>query len=147
VVQCHWNLHRRFRCTTGPTDPCGFLCGDGWFDLVWRLCERLEPLVLELSATLPPGDRFEIVQVKQKMGELRFYVSHHNAARMESLHTCEHLRSPRSAQGHGWLARHSMQGMLGAKRSTSVDRDSNPLENVDSTTCRVMDTKSSARQS
>jgi hypothetical protein len=92
--------------------PRGFQCADGWFDLVYRLCERLEPLVLALSATLPPGDRFEVLQAKQKMGELRFYVSHHNAAidaetgaaRMDSLRTCEHCGRPGTLRNKdGWL--------------------------------------------
>ena len=55
--------------------PFGFQCGDGWFDILWRLCVDLEPLVAELEKET--GDRFEVVQVKQKVGTLRFYVSHH----------------------------------------------------------------------
>jgi hypothetical protein len=31
---------------TGMTE--GFRCGDGWFVLIYRLCERLEPLVKDL---------------------------------------------------------------------------------------------------
>jgi hypothetical protein len=27
----------------------GFECGDGWFEVVWRLCSDLEPLVRELE--------------------------------------------------------------------------------------------------
>src|ERR1700682_3654848 len=77
--------------------PLGFQCCDGWFELVLRLCERLEPLVSKLTAILPLGERFEVLQVKQKLGGLRFYVSHRSDAidaeidnaRLESLHTCE----------------------------------------------------------
>jgi hypothetical protein len=43
--------------------PFGFP-GDGWFDLIWKLCEDLEPLV---------GLDFEVIQVKEKFGGLRFY--------------------------------------------------------------------------
>jgi len=25
--------------------PFGFQCGDGWFEILWRLCVDLEPLV------------------------------------------------------------------------------------------------------
>jgi hypothetical protein len=76
----------------------GFCCADGWFDLLYDLCERLEPLVNELNYRLSPSDRFEVVQVKQKFGGLRFYVNHRcdgidaeiEKAQMDSLHTCEH---------------------------------------------------------
>ena len=76
----------------------GFQHGNGWFGLVCGLCEQLEPLVRELDKALKPrNERFEVLEVKQKMGELRFYVSHHNeaidpvieAARLRSLEMCE----------------------------------------------------------
>jgi len=49
--------------------PFGFP-GDGWFDLIWKLCEDLEPLV---------GPDFEVIQVKEKFGGLRFYVDNATA--------------------------------------------------------------------
>jgi hypothetical protein len=45
----------------------GFECGDGWFKLIWKLCEDLEKLNLENEK------RFEVIQVKEKFGGLRFY--------------------------------------------------------------------------
>ena len=92
--------------------PRGFEHRDGWFDLLYRLCERLEPLVGELNTTLPPGEHFEVLQVKQKLGELRFYVSHQNAAidaeielaYLESLRTCENCgRRGLLRNINGWL--------------------------------------------
>jgi hypothetical protein len=73
----------------------GFECGDGWFNIIWRLCSDLEPLVAELERET--GVRFSVVQVKQKFGTLRFYVSHHSdaiderieAAALDALRTCE----------------------------------------------------------
>jgi len=44
----------------------GFAHGDGWFDIVWRLCEDLEPLVAETENGT--GRPFEVLQVKQKFG-------------------------------------------------------------------------------
>ena len=44
----------------------GFDCGDGWFDLVKELCVAIEKLNL--------GKEFEVGQVKEKFGGLRFYV-------------------------------------------------------------------------
>ena len=80
--------------------PFGFQCGDGWFDILWRLCVDLEPLVAELEKEA--GERFEVVQVKQKLGTLRFYVSHHTdpidkritEAQKESSRTCEACGQP-----------------------------------------------------
>ena len=31
--------------------PRGFVHDDGWFDLLWRLCGDLEPLVAEIRAS------------------------------------------------------------------------------------------------
>jgi hypothetical protein len=80
--------------------PFGFQCGDGWFNILWRLCVELEPLVTELEHET--GERFEIVQVKEKLGTLRFYVSHHTdsinqsiaEAQKESSRTCELCGQP-----------------------------------------------------
>ena len=82
----------------------GFVHGDGWFDIVWRLCEDLEPLVIE--AEKATGQPFEVLQVKEKFGGLRFYVSHSHrtdairqrigAAELESVRTCEVCGQPGS---------------------------------------------------
>lgn len=44
----------------------GFECGDGWYDLIYRLCE-------DIKAVNPP-ETFSVFQVKEKFGGLRFYV-------------------------------------------------------------------------
>ena len=75
--------------------PFGFEHGDGWHNILWRLCVELEPLVAELEKET--GERFEVVQVKEKLGALGFYVTHHSdaideriaEARVESSRTCE----------------------------------------------------------
>src|ERR1700722_4469921 len=48
----------------------GFEHDDGWFDILWRLCEDLEPLVAEFEQET--GSQFEVLQVKEKFGGLRF---------------------------------------------------------------------------
>lgn len=50
----------------------GFEHGDGWFDLIWELCENIEK---ELKSSNMQDDSapFEVVQVKEKFGGLRFY--------------------------------------------------------------------------
>jgi len=78
----------------------GFGHGDGWYSILWRLCVDLEPLVTELEKET--GERFEVVRVKQKLGTLRFYVSHHTdpidervaEAQKESSRTCEVCGQP-----------------------------------------------------
>ena len=74
--------------------PFGFQCGDGWYNILWRLCVDMEPMVIGLEKET--GERFEVVQVKEKLGTLRFYVSHHTdtiderivEAQKESSRTC-----------------------------------------------------------
>lgn len=67
--------HPRIFDTTGdveqrPFTTRGVECADGWFDLIDALCESLQ------MATDYAGDHQVVaVQVKEKMGGLRFYVS------------------------------------------------------------------------
>ncbi|MGA2648865.1 MAG: hypothetical protein ABSF15_29630 [Candidatus Sulfotelmatobacter sp.] len=61
---------------TGMT--LGLRHDDGWFDIIWRLCGDLEPLVAELEQAT--GLKFEILQVKEKFGGLRIHVNHANDA-------------------------------------------------------------------
>ncbi len=52
----------------------GFQHDDGWFGIVWQLCEDLEPLASAAEREI--GVPFEALQVKEKFGTLRFYVNH-----------------------------------------------------------------------
>jgi hypothetical protein len=78
----------------------GFAHGDGWFNIDWKLCEDLEPLIEEAEKVT--GHPFEVLQVKQKLGGLRVYVNHSTkvirnrieAAQLESLRTCEVCGQP-----------------------------------------------------
>lgn len=75
-----------------------FECGDGWFDLLSGLCAKLDALQL--------GPNFKIVQVKEKFGMLRVYVSDApkekrkevdkliSRAESESSAICEHCGKP-----------------------------------------------------
>ncbi len=63
-----FNRFKMFRPERSETENLmrfGFSCGDGWFQLIWDLCEKLEKIDKELIAT----------QVKEKYGTLRFYTS------------------------------------------------------------------------
>ena len=48
----------------------GFCCGDGWFDLLWRLSRDLE----EYNRRHPESPVMA-TQVKSKFGELCFYIN------------------------------------------------------------------------
>lgn len=45
--------------------PWGFECGDGWFDIIYQLSKNITDLDPDVQA----------VQVKEKWGELRFYIN------------------------------------------------------------------------
>ena len=54
----------------------GFDCGDGWFDLLYELSQKLAPLVDKANAVEDMDDyKFQVIQVKEKFGGLRYYIS------------------------------------------------------------------------
>jgi hypothetical protein len=81
----------------------GFECDGGWYPLLTKLCDDL------MKLDLPEG--FEVEQVKEKFGTLRFYVSHYTdeiselitAAEEESSRTCERCGQPGRLRGGAWL--------------------------------------------
>jgi hypothetical protein len=46
---------------------CSMEAPTGWYGLVWDLCEKIE--------SYDPGSGFMILQIKEKFGGLRFYIS------------------------------------------------------------------------
>lgn len=81
-----------------PFSYWGFLCGDGWFDLLMRLSARMEA---ELQAALASGRRKQDLpqasEINEKFGLLRFYVNRQpvhwgnwiEEAKRESEKTCD----------------------------------------------------------
>jgi len=47
-------------------------CGDGWFELIYSLCEMIAQRLRYLRADNKPRD-FKITQIKEKFGGLRLY--------------------------------------------------------------------------
>ena len=89
----------------------GFECGDGWFDIIWRLSEKLEPLIAAMAKdTTEPEWLPRASQVKEKYGELSFYMSCGsdeifklcNAAEIESATVCETCGKPGKLRGVSW---------------------------------------------
>ena len=83
---------KMFELEDGPK-VWGFECGDGWFDLIYRLCKDLEKL----------DPNIQLTQVKEKFGGLRAYLSCIPNARIlaricqaeeESMVTCEECGKP-----------------------------------------------------
>lgn len=80
----------------------GFMCGDGWFDLLMRLSAKLEAELQASSARRQ--DLPQAGEIKEKFGRLRFYVhkqpAHWRAwiweAERESGKTCEICGAPGS---------------------------------------------------
>ena len=54
----------------------GLTVDDGWFDLIWKLSEDIEK---ELAKDDKFKEAFAVMQVKEKFGGLRYYISGGNA--------------------------------------------------------------------
>lgn len=83
-----------------PKDTCmcqGITCGDGWYYLIYGLCERIQK-ELDKKGNEDLKKEFAVNQVKEKLGGLRFYVYGSNSEidklidRVEKLSfkICEH---------------------------------------------------------
>ena len=81
----------------GPKLFQGFEFGDGWFDLINELCEKIEDYNNDIQE-----DSYVIAeQVKEKFGGLRFYVNRPkdvddwvDEAEDKSFKTCEYCGKP-----------------------------------------------------
>jgi hypothetical protein len=100
----------------------GFEHSDGWFQIVWDLCEDLEKLEAERWASVPSDEKakmllegedlgLQVVQVKEKFGTLRFYVENSDEkmykriseAEHASATTCEVCGKPGTLNGKSWV--------------------------------------------
>lgn len=100
----------RDKIGTEPFHPIafGFECGDGWADLLVELCEKIQVRLNQLT----PDVAKEIValQVKEKYGTLRFYLSCYDEvidefireAERKSACTCEQCGNPGRVRGSFW---------------------------------------------
>lgn len=87
----------------------GFETGDGWFQLIWDLSEKLEAEIKKQ----PEEKRhfYRASQVKEKFGTLRFYMTGETdemrkaIAQAEELSetTCETCGKPGKTNESGWL--------------------------------------------
>lgn len=91
----------------------GFECGDGWFELIDKLSLQIETEFMRLSVqqNIPEDDLPMAVQVKEKFGGLRFYMSATTdvvsalitKAKEEAERTCEQCGAPGTLRNSGWM--------------------------------------------
>ena len=109
LVDAFPNLYRQRYLSPRETCMCWGFPGDGWFQLIYDLSEKLERMILAL-----PEDEREhcsASQVKEKYGTLQFYMSAETdemtaaiqEAEDRSSITCETCGAPGKLRGKGWL--------------------------------------------
>ncbi len=65
LIEAFPALYRGYKKSPRESLMCfGFECGDGWFDLIWELSEKITAIDPNCEAN----------QVKEKFGGLRFYI-------------------------------------------------------------------------
>jgi hypothetical protein len=104
LVEKYPNLYKEYGGSIHET--CmgwGMTCGDGWFDLIDKLSEKLEPMGIVAA------------QVKEKFGGLRFYINPSDSdtiikaqkliqeAESKSFKICERCGKPGKTGGRGWI--------------------------------------------
>ena len=91
----------------------GFGVDDGWFDIVWDLSSKLEPLIQKFIDENPNVEMHpRASQVKEKFGGLRFYMTHTSdeisdligKAEALSYKTCENCGNPGEERSNGWIS-------------------------------------------
>lgn len=61
----------------------GFACGDGWFDLIYKLMKDIK------AVYDTEREYFHVVQVKEKFAGLRFYITAASSEVFDLIHTAE----------------------------------------------------------
>lgn len=85
-----------------------FECGDGWVELLVDLCEKIQVRLNEMGSE---SKEIVALQVKEKYGTLRFYLSTYDEAieafikeaERKSSCICEQCGRPGSVRGKFWL--------------------------------------------
>ena len=105
LVEKYPNLYKEYGGDI--TQTCmglGFTCGNGWFDLIDKLSEKLEKYGVVAA------------QVKEKFGGLRFYINPIksdkskeirdliNEAEQQSYKICEKCGNPGNVRGGRWIS-------------------------------------------
>src|SRR5688572_15414673 len=76
----------------GPKESClywGIETGDGWFPLLYTLCLEIEEIYANLDEEEKAKGPYEAVQVKEKFGGLRFYMSNETEEMTQAIRNAE----------------------------------------------------------
>ena len=94
--------------------PFHFECGDGWFALLWDLSLKIEVEIVAMKAAQDSNDDNVpfAIQVKEKFGTLRFYMSSETEAMSKAILeaerrsavTCEVCGEPGKPRDGGWAS-------------------------------------------
>lgn len=112
-----WDIIRQ-RCPRLYKNGIVFECAHGWYHIIYDLSIKIEKILEENAARskVPEGEEiydFEMfaVQVKEKYGTLRFYMSTETdeisdliqEAEAASSQTCDNCGAPAKMRGTHWL--------------------------------------------
>jgi hypothetical protein len=87
----------------------GFAVGDGWYNILYRLSTKIKSIVSSMQEEGVDPKEYCAFQVKEKLGDLRFYMYNStmeideaiSEAEEESARTCETCGNPGTLNG-GW---------------------------------------------
>ena len=94
------------------TAMCWGFPGDGWFNIIWDLSSKLEPLIQKFIDENQDTELYpKAAQVKEKYGGLSFYMTCGSdeifdlieEAEALSYKTCEECGKPGEERGGGWI--------------------------------------------
>jgi hypothetical protein len=89
--------------------PMPIECSDGWFNLIYDLCSKIQKVLDKESPEFVEG--FYPIQIKSKYASLRFYTTYGNdemfklidEAERESETICEKCGQPGEVRPGGWI--------------------------------------------
>lgn len=89
----------------------GVNCGDGWFNLIYKMSEKLDNIIQKIKEENPDSQLPRASQIKEKFGLLRCYMSSYNdsidqaigEAEAESSKTCEDCGQPGKLRDGSWI--------------------------------------------
>lgn len=76
----------------------GFECGDGWFDLIYKLSQDIEAAARDAGLEPDSPDWPRCRQVKEKLGGIRFYVFNCSNERIRALIDSAYERSCKTCE-------------------------------------------------
>jgi hypothetical protein len=95
----------------------GCECSDGWYDLIYDACAKMEPIVKKMiddAIAAKDYDKLDwipaFIQIKEKYGQLCLYITTYpkeiekiaRAAEKKSAKICEQCGKPGKLRGQGW---------------------------------------------